>query len=291
MVFLDCSRGREMKNAMTIDVEDYFQVSAFEKVINPQDWGSIASRVEENTDRVLQLFADHNTTATFFTLGWVARRFPQIIEKIVKQGHELASHGTMHRRASDLTRDEFQADVGDAKRLLEDLSGGPILGYRAPSFSFTRQNEWVYEVLAEEKYRYSSSVYPVVHDHYGIPDAPRFRYHTLSGVDEIPLSTLPIVGKNIPISGGGYFRLYPYVLTKWAISHFGQKENAPYVFYLHPWELDVEQPRIQNISKKSRFRHYLNLSRVEGRLTALLNDFEWTSMAESYGYDQKESER
>ncbi len=273
-----------MKNAMTIDVEDYFQVSAFEEIIKPQDWGTVAPRVEANMDRLLRLFADRNIKATFFTLGWIAQRFPQIVTRIVEQGHELASHGTLHQRASDQSRDEFKSDVGDAKRLLEDLSGTSVVGYRAPSFSFTKQNQWVYDVLAEEGYRYSSSVYPVVHDHYGIPDAPRFRYQAPSGVDEIPLSTLPFSGKNIPISGGGYFRLYPYVFTKWAVTRFIQKEAKPYIFYLHPWELDPGQPRMQDIPLKTRFRHYLNLSRVEGRIERLLNDFEWSSMADIYGY-------
>lgn len=273
-----------MQHAMTIDVEDYFQVSAFENLVKPKDWDSITPRVEANTDKLLQLFADHNTTATFFTLGWIAQRFPAMIRRIVAQGHELASHGTMHQRASAQTREEFKADVGDAKRLLEDLSGKPIVGYRAPSFSFTKNNLWAYEVLAEEGYRYSSSVYPVVHDHYGIPDAPRFRYHTDSGIDEIPLSTLPLFGRNLPISGGGYFRLYPYALTRWAVNRFSSKETQPYIFYMHPWEVDPNQPRMQGASAKSRFRHYLNLKRVEARLTHLLDDFEWSSMAKLYGY-------
>lgn len=273
-----------MKHAMTIDVEDYFQVSAFETLVSPADWDKMAPRVEANTDRLLQLFADHNTTATFFTLGWIAERFPSLIKRIVDQGHELASHGTMHQRASAQTREQFKADVGDAKRLLEDLSGKPILGYRAPSFSFTKGNLWAYEILAEEGYRYSSSVYPVVHDHYGIPDAPRFRYPTQSGIDEIPLSTLPLLGRNLPISGGGYFRLYPYFLTRWAVNRFAQTESQPYIFYMHPWEVDPNQPRMQGASAKSRFRHYLNLRRVEKRLANLLSDFEWSSMAKLYGY-------
>jgi len=273
-----------MQHAMTIDVEDYFQVSAFEDLVNPGQWDKMAPRVEANTDRLLQLFADHDTKATFFTLGWVAQRFPQLVHRIVEQGHELASHGTMHQRASGQNREQFKADVGDAKRLLEDLSGKPILGYRAPSFSFTKENLWVYDVLAEEGYVYSSSVYPVVHDHYGIPDAPRFRYETPAGVDEIPLSTLPVFGKNVPISGGGYFRLYPYMFTRWAVSRFMNKEAQPYIFYLHPWEVDPNQPRMDGASAKSRFRHYLNLKRVEARLGRLLTDFEWGSLAKLYQY-------
>lgn len=275
---------KHMQHAMTIDVEDYFQVSAFENLVNPGQWEQMAPRVEANTDRLLQLFADHDTHATFFTLGWVAQRFPELVKRIVAQGHELASHGTMHQRASSQGRDQFKADVGDAKRLLEDLSGKQVLGYRAPSFSFTKENLWVYDVLAEEGYVYSSSVYPVVHDHYGIPDAPRFRYETPAGVDEIPLSTLPFLGRNVPISGGGYFRLYPYPFTRWAVNRFMKKEAQPYIFYLHPWEVDPHQPRMEGASAKSRFRHYLNLDKVEHRLSRLLTDFEWGTLAKLYQY-------
>lgn len=273
-----------MQHAMTIDVEDYFQVSAFENQISPKDWDGIASRVEGNMDKLLQLFADHDTKATFFTLGWIAQRHPQMIKRIVEQGHELASHGTMHQRASSQTREEFKADVGDAKRLLEDLSGKPVIGYRAPSFSFTKENLWAYDILAEEGYLYSSSVYPVVHDHYGIPDAPRFRYKAPAGIDEIPLSTLPLFGKNMPISGGGYFRLYPYSVTRWAVNQFVKRETQPYIFYMHPWEIDPDQPRMDNISFKTRFRHYLNLKKVNSRLTALLTEFQWSSMAMIYDF-------
>lgn len=276
-----------MQHAMTIDVEDYFQVSAFENLISPTDWDNMAPRVERNMDSLLEMFSDHGCKATFFTLGWVAKRFPDMINRVVAEGHELASHGTMHQRASDQDYQQFKADVGDAKRLLEDLSGKPILGYRAPSFSFTKENEWVYDVLAEEGYTYSSSVYPVVHDHYGIPDAPRFRYQTSAGIDEIPLSTLPMFGKNLPISGGGYFRLYPYMLTRWAVNRFVARDTQPYIFYMHPWEIDPEQPRVANISVKTRFRHYLNLKRVNWRFNRLLSDFEWSSMADIFEYSNE----
>lgn len=278
-----------MKNAMTIDVEDYFQVSAFENIVNIDDWDAIAPRVERNTQLLLEKFARFDIQATFFTLGWVAKKFPGLIRDIVNQGHELASHGTLHQRASDQDRNIFKSDVGDAKRLLEDIGGVEVIGYRAPSFSFTKNNEWVYDVLAEEGYKYSSSVYPVVHDHYGIPDAPRFQYTTKPGVLEIPLSTLPVFGKNVPISGGGYFRLYPYMMTRWAISKFILADNQPYIFYLHPWEMDPAQPRMKEASLKSRFRHYLNLRKVDRRLSALLTDFEWSSMAEIYGFNNVES--
>ena len=273
------------KQALTIDVEDYFQVSAFAKNINIDDWDSLESRVEMNTNRLLDLFESHNAKATFFMLGWVAKKFPELTRRIGKDGHELGSHGMLHQLASLQTPKEFQTDVGDTKRLLEDIVGDNVIkGYRAPSFSFTKSNLWVYDILKKEGYRYSSSVYPVVHDHYGIPDAPRSRYTTESGIDEIPLSTLKIMGKNMPISGGGYFRLYPYFLTRWAIKRFTNQEENAYIFYMHPWEIDPEQPRVEGISLKSRFRHYLNLSRTEKRLSNMLSDFEWFSMAELYGY-------
>ena len=273
-----------MKNALTIDVEDFFQVSAFEHLYGPESWDKQTPRVENNTHRLLDLFDEHDAKATFFTLGWVAERFPSIIKRIVADGHELASHGYWHQRASSQTQSEFQEDVGGTKKLLEDISGVEVIGYRAPSFSFTTENQWVYDVLGKLGYKYSSSVYPVKHDHYGIPDAPRFKYATHSSVDEIPLSTLPLLGKQLPISGGGYFRLYPYILTRWAVRRFTGEEKGPYIFYLHPWEVDPAQPRMQGISAKTRFRHYLNLTRVEGRIEKLLSDFEWSSMAELYGY-------
>lgn len=273
-----------VKNAMTIDVEDYFQVSAFENTISPADWSRHQPRVERNTHRLLDLFAEHDAKATFFILGWVAERFPAVIKRIVAEGHEIASHGMMHQRASAQTLEEFTADINRSKKLLEDIGGCEVIGYRAPSFSFTRSNEWVYPALVEAGYKYSSSVYPVVHDHYGIPDAPRFRYQPLEQIDEIPLSTLTVAGKNIPISGGGYFRLYPYWATRWAVRKFTDTTTSPYIFYLHPWEIDPAQPRMGNINFKTRFRHYLNLNRVERRMKALLTDFEWSSMAELYGY-------
>lgn len=273
-----------MTHAMTIDVEDYFQVGAFEKIISPRDWDTMPMRVERNTQRLMEIFAEKDITATFFCLGWVAERFPSLVRQIVEQGHELASHGTMHQRASAQTREEFKDDVGGAKRILEDVGGKAVIGYRAPSFSFNKDNLWVYDVLAEEGYKYSSSVYPVVHDHYGIPDAPRSRYATEAGIEEIPLSTLNMFGKNLPISGGGYFRLYPYGVTRWSLNKFEKSESFPYIFYMHPWEVDPDQPRVEGASAKSKFRHYLNLSKVEGRLKSLLCDFQWGSMAEVYGY-------
>ena len=275
-----------MKNAMTIDVEDYFQVSAFEHLVEKNEWDNYSPRVYENTSRMLDMFSEKGAVATFFILGWVAQKYPELIQRIHREGHEVASHGMLHQRASSQSKLEFKNDVGDAKKLLEDITGSNVIGYRAPSFSFTKDNAWVYDVLAEEGYRYSSSVYPVVHDHYGIPDAPRERYSTPSGVDEIPLSTLSFRGKNFPVSGGGYFRLYPYLFTRWAISQFKEESTPTYIFYLHPWEIDPTQPKMRNISFKTRFRHYINLKKVERRLNAMLDDFEWGAIAQIYGYDK-----
>jgi len=271
-------------NAMTIDVEDYFQVSAFEHAIRPADWDGIAPRVEANTGRLLDMFEQHNVTATFFILGWVAERFPELIQRIAAAGHEIASHGYMHQRATAQTPAQFKQDITSTRKLLQDLTGAAVVGYRAPSFSFNRTNDWVYDVLSEAGYRYSSSVYPVAHDHYGIPDAPRFRYSAANGIDEIPLTTLQINGKNLPISGGGYFRLYPYAFTRWAIRRFGKIDEHPYIFYMHPWEVDPNQPVMGDISLKTKFRHYLNLARVEKRLGRLLSDFEWAPIDKVYGY-------
>lgn len=277
--------GVSVRNALTIDVEDYFQVSAFEDSVSRDQWSSIEPRVERNTQRLLAIFAEQDAQATFFVLGWVAKRFPGLIRQMVAEGHEVASHGMLHQRASSQTKAEFRQDVKDSKSLLEDITGKEILGYRAPSFSFTKENLWVYDILRDEGYLYSSSVYPVVHDHYGIPDAPRFRYQPIEGIDEIPLSTLSFFGKNIPISGGGYFRLYPYWLTRWAMKRFSQENEKPYIFYLHPWEVDPHQPRMSDLSVKTRFRHYLNLEKVESRIQAMLREFEWASMAQLYEYE------
>lgn len=267
-----------VKNAMTIDVEDYFHVSAFENSITPDSWGNMECRIERNMDLLLNMFDENDTKITFFVLGWVAKAYPQVVKRIVSEGHELASHGTNHRRATEQSRAEFQQDVGDAKKLLEDLGGKAVTGYRAPSFSFNTENTWVYDVLQEEGYLYSSSVYPVKHDLYGIPDAPRSIYKAENGLTEIPLSTLPVMGKNIPVSGGGFFRLYPLAFTNMAIKRLNTKEALPYIFYLHPWELDPHQPRVEGASLKSRFRHYLNLKRVESRLRRMLKTFEWDTM-------------
>ena len=264
-------------NAMSVDVEDYFQVSAFANHVRRDDWPTLPSRVERNTEKVMALFADANVKATFFTLGWVAERHKPLIRRIVGEGHELASHGFAHFRASDQTRDEFRADVRRTKTILEDMGGVAVRGYRAASFSIGPANLWALEVLAEEGYGYSSSIYPVRHDHYGMPDAPRFKHRPMgeAGVVEIPISTLRLAGRNLPVGGGGYFRLAPYPAFRWALAKLNREDRQHAIFYFHPWEVDPEQPRPEGLSAKTRFRHYVNLGRMERRLAAMMNDFAW----------------
>jgi len=266
-----------MKNAMSVDVEDYFQVSAFAPHIHREDWDSLPCRVERNVDVILGLLDEANARATFFTLGWIAERYPQVVRRIVDNGHELASHGYGHQRASDLTPAEFRDDITHAKSLLEDLGGVVIRGYRAPSFSISQKNWWAVEELENAGYVYSSSIYPVRHDHYGMPDAPRFphRPNGESGILELPPTTLPLFGRNLPAAGGGWFRLLPYAMSRWMLRRVNVQDLAPCMFYFHPWELDAGQPRQPGLSAKTRFRHYVNLHRMPGRLRQLLNDFEW----------------
>ncbi|NQY48058.1 MAG: DUF3473 domain-containing protein [Colwellia sp.] len=270
------------KQVLTVDVEDYFHVSAFEKVINKSDWQSLEMRVERNTYRLLELFEQKQAKCTFFTLGWVAERCPNLIKAIVEQGHELASHGFAHQRATIMTPDEFRADVSKSKQILEDTSGQGIIGYRAPSFSFNDSNIWVYEILAELGFDYSSSTYPIEHDLYGVPDWPRFKYQRPEGILEIPVPTVRKNDRNTGIGGGGYFRLYPYFLSKRRIDNYLSTEQQPYSFYFHPWEIDPEQPRVAGASVKSRLRHYLNLSRMEAKVVRLLEDYQWDTMKSVY---------
>jgi polysaccharide deacetylase family protein (PEP-CTERM system associated) len=262
-------------NALTIDVEDYFQVSAFDGHVHRDAWERMPSRIERNVDLLLQLLDDRRAHATFFTLGWVAQRYPSLIRRIVGQGHELASHGYGHRRASDLDHAAFSDDIRRAKSLLEDLGGAPVIGYRAPSFSIGKGNLWAFDCIAAAGYHYSSSVYPVQHDHYGMPDAPRFPYRVRDGLLEIPVTTTRLFGRNLPAGGGGYFRLAPYNVSRWAIARVNRLEQRPAIFYFHPWEIDPEQPRVGGVGVRTRFRHYLNLHRTKARLTRLLTDFDW----------------
>ena len=265
-------------NALTIDVEDYFQVSAFAPYIDRADWNTRECRVERNVDRLLSMLAEHDTHATFFTLGWIAERYPQLVRRIVDGGHELASHGYGHQRASELSREAFTEDVRSAKRLLEDVGGAEVVGYRAPSFSIGVANLWAFDVLAREGHRYSSSIYPIKHDHYGMPDSPRFAFRVGAGLLEIPITTLRIGKRNLPSSGGGYFRLLPYAVSRWMLRRVNRVDREAAVFYCHPWEIDAGQPRIAGIDAKTRFRHYVNIGRTEDRLRQLLQDFRWGRM-------------
>lgn len=270
-------------NAMTVDVEDYFQVEAFSTVISRDAWEKMPCRVEENTDRLLALFADAGVKATFFVLGWIATRHRPLIERIVAGGHELASHGFNHLRADRQTRDEFRSDVRDTRRLLEDIGGVPVVGYRAATFSIGRKNWWAYDVLSEEGYAYSSSVFPIVHDLYGVPDAPREPFRpSAAPILEIPLTTIRVFGKNLPCSGGGYFRLLPYALSRRGFARVNEREKRACVFYCHPWEIDPAQPKQVEAPLKSRLRHYLNLGKMEGRIARLLKDFAWGRMDEAF---------
>ena len=275
--------GNAIVNAFTIDVEDYFQVSALAPHIDRSSWDGRTCRVERNVGRLLELLARHGIKATFFTLGWIGKRYPQLVREIAAGGHEIASHGFGHLRASDQNADEFRDDVRQAKRLLEDIAAQPVIGYRAPSFSIGYTNPWAFDVLVEEGHRYSSSVYPVRHDHYGMPDAPRFPYQARPHLIEIPLTTTRLMGRNIPAGGGGYFRLAPYGVSRWALRRVNRVDGKSAIFYMHPWEIDPDQPRVPGTSLKTRFRHYINLHRTESRLSQLLQDFNWGRVDEVFG--------
>jgi polysaccharide deacetylase family protein (PEP-CTERM system associated) len=272
-----------MLNALTIDVEDYYHVSAFEAVVPFADWERYESRVEKNTHRILDLLDAHTTKATFFVLGWVVERHPGLIRTLVARGHEVASHGYAHRRVYTQTPEQFRTETRRSKRLLEDTLGQPIRGYRAASYSITRHSLWALEVLREEGFGYDSSIFPIRHDLYGIPRHPRF-CALLPGPSEaplveFPLSTLRLGGTNFPIAGGGYLRLFPYTYTRWGIQYLNRREGQPAVVYLHPWEVDPTQPRLP-AGKLSRFRHYTNLHKMEERFVRLLQDFSFGTMAE-----------
>ncbi|MBK8891970.1 MAG: XrtA system polysaccharide deacetylase [Azonexus sp.] len=274
-------QSEKVINALTIDVEDYFQVSAFAPHIPRSDWPARECRVERNVDRILLMLDQHGVKATFFALGWLAERYPEVIRRIVAEGHELASHGYGHERASDQTDAAFFADINLAKLILEDLAGQEVKGYRAPSFSIGAKNLWAFDCLERAGYRYSSSIYPIRHDHYGMPEAPRHA-HVIGGLLEIPATTLRFLNRNWPASGGGYFRLMPYGLSRWMLRRVNHSDRLPAVFYFHPWEIDSEQPRIPGISAKTRFRHYVNIHHMEARLHRLLGDFRWGRMDELF---------
>jgi polysaccharide deacetylase family protein (PEP-CTERM system associated) len=271
---------KAITNAMTVDVEDYFQVSAFEGAIDRSQWDRLPCRVERNTDRILALFDAAGVKATFFTLGWVAERFPQLIRRLVAEGHELASHGYSHVRVTQQQPAEFRTDVVKTKKLLEDLGGVAVKGYRAASYSIGANNLWALDELHQAGYEYSSSIYPVKHDLYGMPEAPRFAFRPRgdAGILEIPITTIHVGARNLPCGGGGFFRLYPYAVSRWALRRVNQNEGQSGMFYFHPWEIDPEQPRQNGIGLKTRFRHYLNIGRMESRLRSLLQDFAWDRM-------------
>ena len=272
--------GERIRNAMTCDVEDYFQVSAFAPYIDRASWPTRECRVEANMERILALYERHGVRATFFTLGWIAERYPAMVRRIVAAGHELASHGYGHLRASDQSRAEFDNDIRSSKALLEDIGGQAVVGYRAPSFSIGHANLWALDALHEAGYKYSSSIYPIAHDHYGMPDAPRFAFYPNGpdGLLEVPITTVKLAGRNLPAGGGGYFRLLPYALSRWMMEKVNREDGEPALFYFHPWEVDPGQPRPEGLGAKARFRHYVNIDRMERRLEQLARDFKWDRM-------------
>lgn len=266
-------------NAMSVDVEEFFQVGAFETCINKADWDGFDSRVAASTNEILDVFEAAGVKSTFFCLGWVAERQADLIKRIVAEGHELASHGYDHARVFHLTEAAFREDLKRTQAILEDIGGVKIQGYRAPSFSIDKRCPWAHGVLAELGYRYSSSVYPIQHDHYGMPDAPRAPY-IVDGLDlvEIPMSTIELAGKRWPSAGGGFFRLLPYIISRRMIERVNEKDGVAATFYMHPWEIDTAQPVQYQAPLRSRFRHYVNLSKTKGKLIRLLKDFHWDRM-------------
>lgn len=266
-----------MQNALSVDVEDWFQVGAFETVIDRKDWDSLECRVERNTDAVMALFDEAEVKATFFALGWVAERYPALIRRIVDAGHEIASHGYGHDRVFTLTPEQFAADIVKTRKLLEDASGQKVIGYRAPSFSIDQRTPWAHEILVEQGYTYSSSVAPVKHDHYGWADAPRFAFRPVVGSDflEIPVTTAQLGSKRLAAGGGGFFRLLPYAFSRWAIRQVNNDEQRPAVIYFHPWEIDPDQPRVTNAPIRSKLRHYTKLEVMADKLRRLPKDFRW----------------
>lgn len=267
-------------NALSIDVEDWFQVGAFETTIPRENWAQLSPRVERNSCFLLDMLDRKGVKATFFTLGWVAERNPRLVRRIVEAGHELASHGYDHRRVFTFTPDEFREDLRKSRFLLEQAAGVPVTGYRAPSFSIDARTPWAHAILAEEGYRYSSSVAPVVHDHYGWPQAPRFAFRPVasSGMIELPVTTARLLGRTVAAGGGGFFRLFPYAFSRWAVNQVNRRERRPAILYFHPWEIDTEQPRVKAAPLKSRLRHYTNISVMAAKMERLIGDFSWGRM-------------
>jgi len=291
-------------NYLSIDVEDYFQVSAFETVSRPESWDARPLRVERNTEKILELLADRQTKATFFILGWIAARFPHLVQRIAAGGHEIASHGYHHQRVNTISRSEFRHDIRTSKKLLEDLTGQPVYGYRAPSYSISPATFWAFDELFEAGYLYDSSIFPIRHDFYGIPDWPRFAGWVVKNgsgewepesdsrsagrrLFEVPITTLQLGNTRLPIAGGGYFRFYPYAFTRWGLRRINREEGRSFVFYLHPWEFDPDQPRIAGASAKSRFRHYLNLKKTESRFQSLIRDFDFAPIQSNLNQEER----
>ena len=270
----------QMTNGLSVDVEDWFQVGAFETVIDRGDWDSLALRVEDNVVRILALFEEAQVKATFFTLGWVAKRNAALMRRIADAGHEIASHGYDHTRVFTFDRAQFGEDIRVARAILEDAAGVAVTGYRAPSFSIDQRTPWAYIELAEQGYAYSSSVAPVAHDHYGWREAPRFAFKPLPWSDlvEIPVTTALLGGRRVAAGGGGFFRVLPYAFSRWAIRQVNRRDGRPAVFYFHPWEIDPDQPRVGNAPVKSRLRHYTNLTVMADKLRELVHEFQWGRM-------------
>ncbi|MFT4025968.1 MAG: DUF3473 domain-containing protein [Novosphingobium sp.] len=267
-------------NGLSVDVEDWFHVGAFEDVIAKDSWNGLTDRIERNCDAILEMFAAAEVSATFFTLGWVAERHPRLMRRIAAAGHELASHGWDHARVFTLDARSFGADLERSRKTLEDAAGVPVIGYRAPSFSIDHRTPWAYMVLAEQGYAYSSSVAPIAHDHYGWREAPRFAFKPLPWSDliEIPVTTAEFAGKRLAAGGGGFFRVLPYAFSRWAIRQVNRRDERPAVFYFHPWEIDPGQPRVGNAPLKSRLRHYSRLEQMSGKLRQLVGEFHWGRM-------------
>jgi polysaccharide deacetylase family protein (PEP-CTERM system associated) len=274
------ARADKLINAMTVDVEDYFHVKAFADVIDPGDWDGMPCRIERNVERILELFDGFQISATFFVLGWIAERYPDLVRTMAEAGHEIASHGWDHVPVDQQSPEDFRGDCLRTRLYLEDIASVPVIGFRAPSFSINQQTPWAHKILKDAGYQYSSSVYPVHHDLYGAPGAPRFSFFPVGseGVIELPMSTVSLLGHNFPCAGGGYFRLLPLSVSRWAIRRVNQVDQQPSIFFFHPWEIDPQQPHQHRATMKSRFRHYLNLSKTEGRLRKLLVASSWSRM-------------
>lgn len=273
-------------NAMSVDVEEHFQVSAFEGAIKRDEWTGHESRVARNVGAVLELFAGAQVRGTFFVLGWIAERYPAIVRSIAAAGHEIASHGYAHVRVTQQNEAQFREDVTRTRRILEDCTGERVRGYRAASYSINGSNLWALRVLAEQGYQYSSSIYPIRHDLYGMPEAPRFPFRVNGApILELPVSTVQLGGQRLPCGGGGYFRLLPYRLSRWAIGRVNAVDRQPTIFYFHPWEIDARQPRVGGASLRSRVRHYTGLARMQSKLERLLRDFRWDRIDRVFATD------